>query len=189
MSVYALSVLFLAVNYEAFMNDYVTESEKRRHRVCFTGHRPWKIPIPESSLRIATSNAVADAISHGYTTFISGMAQGFDIVAAETVLEYRKRNPSIRLICALPFPDYNLNWDYHWKSRCKQVLLQADLTRTISPSYTPNCYQLRNQWMVRHSSLVIAMYLCAPSGTKNTIDYAESLGVPVERLHIVENTK
>lgn len=116
------------------------------------------------------------------------MAQGFDIVAAETVLEYRKRIPSIHLIYALPFPNHNLNWDYHWKSRCKQVLLQADLTRTISPSYMPNCYQLRNQRMVRHASLVIAMYLCAPSGTKNTIDYAESLGIRVEQLHIVENT-
>lgn len=40
MSVYALSALFHAVKYEVFMKDYVTESEKRRHRIYFTGHRP-----------------------------------------------------------------------------------------------------------------------------------------------------
>ena len=34
-------------------------------------------------------------------------------------------------------------------------------------------YQRRNEWMVDHSSRVIAVFNGEPSGTKNTIDYAE----------------
>ena len=162
------------------MKEYLTEFEKRKHRVCFTGHRPWRIPISEFALRDIVSYSIAQAISSGYTTFISGMAQGFDIVAAETVLEFRKNNSSVRLICALPCPTFYSRWSQHWYDRCEYVLSHADLIHTISPVYTPHCYQLRNEWMVQHSSLVIALYLHIPSGTKNTIDYARSLGVEVK---------
>lgn len=171
------------------MSEYKTESEKRKHRVCFTGHRPWKIPVSEFTLREIVSRSIAQAISEGYTTFISGMAQGFDTVAAETVLEYRKSNASIHLICAVPYPAFDHSWNQHWHARCQHVISNADLVLSISPEYTPHCYQSRNEWMVQHSSLVIALYLNIPSGTKNTIDYAKSIGVEVKQLRITEQTK
>ena len=41
------------------------------------------------------------------------------------------------------------------------------------------CFQIRNEWMVNHASRVIAVFNGENSGTKNTIDYAHRVGVPV----------
>ena len=40
-------------------------------------------------------------------------------------------------------------------------------------------YQKRNEWMVDHSSRVIAFFNGEPGGTANTIDYARKRGVDV----------
>lgn len=162
------------------------EHEKRQHRVSFTGHRPWKQAVSEAVIRAAVFDAISQSINDGYCTFISGMAQGLDIIAAETVLEFREHNQNIRLICALPYPGFEYSWPLVWKERLSSVLKCADLVRVISPSYSPRSYQMRNEWMVNHSNLVIAFYQGVPGGTKNTIDYAKNKGVMVKILDITE---
>ena len=42
-----------------------------------------------------------------------------------------------------------------------------------------SAYQKRNEWMVDHSSLVLAFYNGEPGGTANTIQYARKHGVDV----------
>lgn len=54
---------------------------------------------------------------------------------------------------------------------------QADLVKYICPGYNAGAYQRRNEWMVHHSSRVIAVFNGEPSGTKNTIDYAKKTGI------------
>ena len=66
-----------------------TEAEMRSHRCCFTGHRPEKIGIPEEMVIDLLDKAISEAIRAGYSTFISGMARGVDIWAAEIVLVER----------------------------------------------------------------------------------------------------
>ena len=44
------------------------------------------------------------------------------------------------------------------------------------------CFQIRNEWMVNHAARVIAVFNGEKSGTKNTIDYAVKVGVPVVRI-------
>ena len=45
-----------------------------------------------------------------------------------------------------------------------------------------SCFQIRNEWMVNHAARVIAVFNGEKSGTKNTIDYAVKVGVPVVRI-------
>ena len=66
-----------------------TEADLRLHRCCFTGHRPEKIGIPEGTVIALLDKAISEAIQSGYSTFISGMAKGVEIWAAEIVLKYR----------------------------------------------------------------------------------------------------
>ena len=66
-----------------------TEAEMRSHLCCFTGHRPEKIGIPDETVIALLDKAISEAIQSGYRTFISGMARGVDIWAAEIVLKYR----------------------------------------------------------------------------------------------------
>ena len=45
---------------------------------------------------------IIKAIKNGYTTFISGMALGFDMICAEIILQLKKEYPNIKLIGAIP---------------------------------------------------------------------------------------
>lgn len=80
------------------------ENEKRLHRCCFTGHRPEKLSLSENEVKHLLEKAIDNAIADGYVTFITGMAKGTDIWAVEIVLEKKKRNDALRLICAIPAP-------------------------------------------------------------------------------------
>lgn len=106
------------------------------------------------------------------------MARGTDIVAAEIVLRLREQDNRLKLICALPHPGFGLCWGGGWTERFRRVLAAADLSRTICLSFSYDSYQIRNEWMVNHSSLAIGVFNGERGGTKNTLDYAERVGVP-----------
>jgi len=157
----------------------MTEAEKRMKRCCFTGHRPSKLQQDEHTIKQALAVAIDQAIARGFTTFITGMAQGTDIWAAEIVLERRNDNPELKPICALPHPDFEKSWRAEWQKRYNDVRNAADLERTICPAYSKAAYQKRNIWLVDHSALVIAVFNGKPGGTLNTIRYAQQNHVEI----------
>lgn len=159
---------------------FMTESEKRLKRVCFTGHRPGKLQASEAAVKAALKAEIENAYLDGFRTFITGMAQGVDICAGELVIEFRESHDDVHLICALPFPGFDASWSFEWKERYQALLQAADLTCTISEEFSRAAYQIRNEWMVDHAARVIAVYNGDPKcGTKNTIVYAHMQGVPV----------
>lgn len=156
-----------------------TEEERRKHRCCFTGHRPEKIKQSESEIRIALEKEIRTAIADGFVVFIYGMARGTDIWAAEIVLLLRDEGQPIKLVCASPYEGFELGWKREWQERYQRIIAAADLVRYICPCYSPACFQRRNEWMVDHSARVIAVYNGEPGGTKNTIDYAKNQCVQI----------
>ena len=119
------------------------------------------------------------AVNEGFTVFITGMAQGVDIWAAQIILRLRNEGQRLRLICASPYEGFERRWSNNWQQQYNEVIQKADLVRFICPRYSPLCFQIRNEWMVRHASRVIAVFNGEPSGTKNTIDFARKQGIPV----------
>lgn len=158
----------------------MTESEMRKHRCCFTGHRPQKLTRSELEIKADLEAAIKQAIADGYMTFITGMAYGVDIWAGQIVVRLRKQNPDLHLISAVPFRAFEDRWSPDWKRAYAELLEQADLVKYICPGYNAGAYQRRNEWMVDHSSRVIAVFNGEPSGTRNTIDYAEKKHIEVE---------
>ena len=159
-----------------------TEAEMRLHRVCFTGHRPFKLGVPERKVVKALGKEIKQAIEDGYTTFITGMAQGVDIWAAEIVIDLKKKNDQLKLICACPYDGFEKAWDASWQRRYHRILEKADLVKYICDHYSKPCFQIRNEWMVDHSARVIAAWNGEPSGTKNTVDYANRKNVEVRNI-------
>jgi len=155
---------------------------KRIATCCFTGHRPEKLNCPAEIVIDELRNAIEDAFSDGFTEYITGMARGIDIWAAEAVIELRKENPHIRLICAIPFEGFERNWEEHWKKRYKEILSASDEIHYISEGYSRYCYQMRNEWMIDHASMVIAGYTGATGRTRNTIVYARKKDDIIVRL-------
>ena len=157
----------------------MTEQELRLHRCCFTGHRPERLGMPEIEVISGLKKEIRQAIADGFQTFISGMARGVDLWAAEIVLALRDEGAAVRLICASPYRGFESRWGRDWQERYRLVMERADLVRFICPGYSRDCFQRRNEWMVNHSARVIAVYNGQPSGTRNTIEYVRQRGVPV----------
>lgn len=122
---------------------------------------------------------INQAITDGYKTFISGMAWGVDIWAAETILELKKVNTDLKLISAIPFDGFEAKWSNEWKKRYENIRCNADYVKYICPNYQPNCFIIRNKWMVNHSARIIAVYNGTPGGTRNTVTYANQAGLDI----------
>ena len=153
------------------------DSDLRLHRACFTGHRPHKLNQPESVVTAALEIKIREAIDDVFVTFISGMAWGVDIWAAEIILRLKAEGHPLHLIAAIPYEGFEKSWDNDWKRRYHAVLAAADLVKYICDHYHRGCFQIRNEWMVDRSARLIAVYTGEKGGTKNAIDYAAHKGV------------
>lgn len=94
------------------------EAEKKKHRCCFTGHRPEKIGVSEQTVVKALENEIRQAIDDGFNVFITGMAQGTDIWAAEIIIKLRKAEGlPLKLIAASPFDGFEQRWSIDWQKK------------------------------------------------------------------------
>ena len=89
----------------------------------FTGHRPKGLGYPESDGRCAALKEKLRTLiirmmeEEGVTHFISGMAQGVDMYAAEIVLELKEKYPQITLECAIPYERQAVRWPEALRNR------------------------------------------------------------------------
>lgn len=118
---------------------------------------------------------IVKAIENGYKTFICGMAIGFDMICAETVLALKKQYPDIKLIGALPCKTQDSKWFYKDKVRYRNLLDKLDGIRCIYDTYIgAECMLERNRYMVNNSSLLIALFDgITIGGTMSTVEYAK----------------
>ena len=63
--------------------------------------------------------------------------------------------------------------------RFNKITKNADLVKEINDHYFKACYQVRNEWMVDHSNLVITVYNGQSGGTRNTIRYSQKKNVNI----------
>ncbi len=159
---------------------------------CFTGYRPQKFPFglkPTSKEYALFENKLLNAIfslpKEECFTFYSGMAMGFDIIAAELVLLLRKsyKEAKISLVCAIPFLDQSSTYSEEWKKRYDKILKEADKVLLLADKYYPQCYQRRNEYMVNQSDFVITWFDGKSGGTKNTLVYAKKNGKKIINLN------
>ena len=98
---------------------------------CFTGHRPKSLPFgydegAEGCKRLKallTESIEKQITENGVTHFISGMAMGVDIYAAEAVLELKEKYPHITLECAIPCGN---TVDYALKNGKKVIIIDPN---------------------------------------------------------------
>ena len=151
----------------------------------FTGHRPKGLGYPESDERCTALKEKLRALivklieEEGVTHFISGMAQGVDMYAAEIVLELKKQHPQITLECAIPYERQAAYWSEPLRNRYFSIAEQCDQETMLQRQYTPDCLRKRNQYMVDHAEIVLAVWNGSPSGTGQTVWYARETGKPV----------
>ena len=164
--------------------------------VCFSGHRPEKLPncgdensVAISRLKSLLYKDIYDSINDGYTDFITGLARGIDTWAAEIVIHFKSKHDNLRLICVKPYDGYGENWRGYDKWQFSHIIEKSDELVTICDAYQKNCMKLRNEYMVNHSSKLIAIVENYRSGTGQTIRYAQKQGLDVKIIDIKENVQ
>lgn len=148
----------------------------------FTGHRPKSFPWKYDETApgcVALKKALAEQITaltnEGVTGFISGMALGVDLWAAQIVLDLREKNPALKLYCALPCEGQEKKWPAEKQAQYRAILKQADGIHLENRNRTADRMLDRNRYMVDHASILLAVYNGAyRSGTGMTVRYAQS---------------
>lgn len=152
----------------------------KAHCVAFTGHREHKTIIQDHNLfttSLTTSEQLvlelSNLISEGYHTFLGGMAEGFDLLAAEIVLQLIDGNKSVKFIAVIPFKSQANNFSQENKRRYLGILDRCDSNIILSDKYFAGCYSVRNDFLVENSSVLVTNF----NGTKGGTEYTVKQGV------------
>lgn len=121
-----------------------------------------------------------DLIEQGYCYFGAGGALGFDTIAAQTVLNLRKKYEQVKLILVLPCYSQAERWGSRDKQIYEEIKKSADKVVFTSDEYTKGCMQKRNRYLVDNSSVCVCYLTKNVGGTAYTVNYAQK-----KRLEIV----
>ena len=133
----------------------------------FTGHRLYR----EQNAKL--KEAIVRLYNDGYRTFMSGMAEGFDLAAAECVLELKQSYGDIKLICVVPFEGHRTTIQSSQRLRDDAICLAADEVITLEQNYHHGVYNLRNDYLVDKADAIVCYYSgLKRSGTGYTVTKA-----------------
>ena len=137
-------------------------------RVAFTGHRDAVAADKERLISIVTQ-----LYAEGYRIFMSGMAEGFDLLAAEVVLSLKEELSEIKLFCIIPFEGHISKVGNANRARYNTICASADEVITLASEYHKKAYYDRNDYLVGNADALICYYSGKRrSGTGYTITAA-----------------
>ena len=122
-------------------------------KVAFTGHRTYSTSEIE---RLET--VIEQLYSEGYTHFISGMAEGFDLAAAECVIRLKSDLKAIKLECAIPFEGHIQSLSASDRERYKAICSAADKVTTLASERQLKAYFDRNDYLIDSADAIICYY-------------------------------
>ena len=139
----------------------------REKVVALTGHRAL-----ENFDEDALAYELESLIGEGYTAYLCGMAQGFDLLALKLLVALKQKK-KLYLEACIPY-------EGHENSSSEAKKLQAcDRKTVIFPAYCSGCFLARDRYMVDCADLVLAHCEKETGGTAYTVNYAKKRGVPV----------
>jgi len=169
-------------------------------KACFTGHRPEKLggydwgTQQNKNLLKSLYNVVRDVIPQRHIdTLYFGGALGIDQMTFEMVKKYQENNYyDLQIILAIPFKNQPSKWHghsdvkrYNSQIRLADKIIYVDeiegykFDKVAVGEYHPYKLQLRNQYMVDNSDIVLAIWNGSSGGTANCIKYAQKMGKKV----------
>lgn len=160
----------------------MTLSDEKNITAAFTGYRPEKIILAgtyeqtEQNICDSVKTAVSSLYGSGYRIFMSGMARGFDLIAARAVVELKEELEGLRLFAVLPFAARGKNREVY------EVTRKADKVICISVGYHDACFMLRNDYLVDNASVIICYFDGVSGGTAYTVKYAARKGKRIINL-------
>ncbi len=137
-------------------------------------------PIEDLDARL--ESGLRALIEQGYTHFLCGMAEGFDLMAGEKINDLKREFPHLRLIAVVPFPEQAERFSAMVRERYDALMANTDEVVTIFPHYRPDCFHARNNFLVDNSSVLVCYYNGTRGGTEYTVRRAISQKIKVSNL-------
>lgn len=162
----------------------------RKKVAAFTGHRKQRLMQENKDYRNLSGQIRGKVITmiknlyeEGFREFYSGMAEGFDMIAAEAVLQLKEQYEDMTLAAAIPFRAQAEWFDPQDQLLYRELLKKADRVVMLSEKYYRGCYLRRDTYMVSRASMVIAYWdnVCN-GGTYHTVKKAVETGREVINL-------
>lgn len=144
-----------------------TTEDRRAERVAFTGHRDFR-GGDGGMLR----TTVELLYKRGKRVFLSGMAVGFDLAAAEAVVAVRRAHPDIRLVAVVPFRGQQETYSLEDQYRFLELTDAADQVVVLAEGYSREVYMVRNNYLIDHASTLVTWYDGHEGGTRYTVERA-----------------
>ncbi len=148
--------------------------------IAFTGHRNFD----HSDLKIPLIEVIKRYITEEETIFLSGMAIGFDLAAAEAVISLSREFKNIQLICVVPYADQSKFFSESDRARYSGVLESADEVVILESEYSKMVFHHRNDYLVESADMIIAYYdRAGKGGTAYTVRRAKQKRVALLNLY------
>ncbi len=164
-------------------------ADRKNITAAFSGYRPEKMRLCRASPEVCLEpyplirETVAALYAAGYRRFLSGMARGFDLWAARTVIGMRSDGfPELHLTAAVPFRGQQDGYGRTDAALYGEILDAADSVETLSPFYDRDCFRRRNDWMTARASVLVCYYTGLGGGTRYTVEKARRSGLKIINL-------
>ena len=145
----------------------------REKVVALTGHRAL-----ENFDEDALAYELESLICEGYTAYLCGMAQGFDLLALKLLVALKPKK-KLYLEACIPYEGHENRSSEAKKQHYMELLQACDRKTVIFPAYCSGCFLARDRYMVDCADLVLAHCEKETGGTAYTVNYAKKRGVPV----------
>ena len=143
----------------------------REKTVSFSGHRAERMTrnSPDRLKKLTdigfdTYTAITELCKHDYHTFLSEMANGFDLISAEEVLNAKKVFTYIQLKAVIPFKGQADRYTQPDKLRYNAILAQAAEGIILQDEYSERCFLHRNNYLLDNSAYLVVFYDSTPTG-------------------------
>lgn len=146
-----------------------TQLQEKNTSCAFTGHREFYEGFSKRKLTATVKRLTEE----GVVTFYNGMAMGFDLLAAETVLALKKKNPQIKLVACIPCYNQEKSFSPEDKKRYARILKKADEQVLLSQNYYRGCMQVRDQYMVDNADVLVCYCVKETGGAAYTVKYCQ----------------
>ena len=135
-----------------------------------TGHRE----LPPTFDRQRLFEELESLVRSGIDTFFCGMAEGFDLLSLQLLMELKERYP-LYLEACVPFRGQEKSFSRENKLLYHELLKRCDQVTVLFEHYQNGCFLVRDRYMVDCSDMLFAYCTKKKGGSFYTVNYALSL--------------
>ena len=154
-------------------------NQEKNITVAFTGHRSYNGSADE---RLAA--LLEELYGRGYRRFLTGMAWGFDLAAAEAVIRLKQSHEDVQLIAIEPFAWFSSLFRGEDAERYTRIKAAAEGCIVAGHKGDRMDFIRRNDMLVEGASVMVAWWSGAShGGTAYTIRQARHAGMECHNLY------